>query len=45
MTVIDELDNNMSFPLGYAEFVIGSVFPFEVIVFLERISVHWIFVV
>ena len=32
-------------PLNYERPVIGNVFPFEVILFIERIFVHWIFVV
>ena len=32
-------------PLDYERFVIGGVFPFEVILFIERVFVHWIFVV
>ena len=39
----DALDNGHAIPLDYERFVIVSVFPFEVILFLERIFVHWIF--
>ena len=45
LTATYELDSNMSCPLDYGEFVIGSVFKFEVILFLERIYVHLIFIV
>ena len=39
-TTPDVLDNDHAVPLDYERFVIGSVFPFEVIMFLERIFVH-----
>ena len=38
-------DNDTSCPLAYRRFVIGSVFPLEVILFIERVFVHWMFVV
>ena len=45
LTAPDVLDNHHVMPLDYGKFVIGSVFPFEVILFIEIIFVHWIFFV
>ena len=36
------LDNGHVVPLDYERFVIKSVFPFEVTLFIERVFVHWI---
>ena len=45
LTTPDVLDKGHVVPLDHERFDIGSVFPFEVILFTERAFVHWIFVV
>ena len=39
------LDNGAPCSLAYRRSVIGGVFPLEMILFIERVFVHWIFVV